>query len=196
MSKPKPHPKKLILRNFQSPGDIVMLTAAVRDLHKCYPKRFLTDVRTPCPHLWKNNPYVTRLDENDSKVRVVECDYPLIHRSNDLPVHFLSGFIEFLNERLKLQIQLSSFKGDVHLAKREKAWISQLHEIVGQDLPFWIVVAGGKRDYTIKWWDHQRFQQVVNHFRGKILFVQVGEQGHEHPGLTGVLDLRGKTDLR
>ncbi len=25
--------QKLILRNFQSPGDIVMLTAAVRDLH-------------------------------------------------------------------------------------------------------------------------------------------------------------------
>ena len=30
-------PEKLILRNFQSPGDIVMLTAAVRDLHRAYP---------------------------------------------------------------------------------------------------------------------------------------------------------------
>lgn len=28
-------PRKLILRNFQSPGDIV-LTAAVRDLHRCH----------------------------------------------------------------------------------------------------------------------------------------------------------------
>jgi hypothetical protein len=27
---------KLILRNFLAPGDIVMLTAAVRDLHKRY----------------------------------------------------------------------------------------------------------------------------------------------------------------
>jgi hypothetical protein len=26
--------RKLILKNFQSPGDIVMLTAAVRDLHR------------------------------------------------------------------------------------------------------------------------------------------------------------------
>ena len=40
--------RKLIFRNFQSPGDIVMLTAAVRDLHKCYPGRFVTDVLTPC----------------------------------------------------------------------------------------------------------------------------------------------------
>lgn len=43
--------RKLILRNFQSPGDIVMLTAAVRDLHRTYPGEFITDVRTPFPGL-------------------------------------------------------------------------------------------------------------------------------------------------
>ena len=37
---------RLILKSFQSPGDIVMLTAAVRDLHAAYPGRFQTDVRT------------------------------------------------------------------------------------------------------------------------------------------------------
>jgi hypothetical protein len=36
--------RRLILRNYQSPGDILMLTAAVRDLHACYPGRFLTDL--------------------------------------------------------------------------------------------------------------------------------------------------------
>src|SRR5580658_10110743 len=39
--------RKLILNNYQSPGDIVMLTAAVRDLHRTYPGDFLTDVRGP-----------------------------------------------------------------------------------------------------------------------------------------------------
>jgi hypothetical protein len=43
--------RKLILRNFQSPGDILMLTAAVRDLHRAHPGEFLTDVRTSCPGL-------------------------------------------------------------------------------------------------------------------------------------------------
>ena len=38
--KTKTESRKLILRNFQSPGDIVMLTAAVRDLHRCYPGRY------------------------------------------------------------------------------------------------------------------------------------------------------------
>jgi hypothetical protein len=38
-------PRKLLLKNFQSPGDIVMLTAAVRAIHDCCPGDFLTDVR-------------------------------------------------------------------------------------------------------------------------------------------------------
>lgn len=41
-----------------------------------------------------------------------------------------------------------------------------------------------------------RYQQVVDHFAGRILFVQVGEKHHHHPALRGVLDLRGKTNLR
>jgi ADP-heptose:LPS heptosyltransferase len=187
---------KIILKNFQSPGDIVMLTAAVRDLHRCYPNRFLTDTRTPCPHLWENDPYITPLDERARDVRVLECQYPLVHQSNDAPVHFIHGFIEFLNETLKLRIRATDFKGDIHISNLEKSWFSQVHEIVGADVPFWIIVAGGKTDFTIKVWDLQRFQQVVDHFRDRLLFVQVGEHGHGHPPLRGVLDLRGKTDLR
>ncbi|MDQ3776123.1 MAG: hypothetical protein M3461_18120 [Pseudomonadota bacterium] len=57
-------------------------------------------------------------------------------------------------------------------------------------------MAGGKYDFTIKWWDLGRFQRVVDHFQDRILFVQVGESGHEHPSLQNVIDLRGKTDLR
>ena len=37
---------------------------------------------------------------------------------------------------------------------------------------------------------------VVERFAGRILFVQVGEAGHHHPALRGVLDLRGRTTLR
>jgi len=173
-----------------------MLTAAVRDLHKCYPKQFITDVRTPCPHLWENNPYVTPLADKDKSVEVIDCEYPLIHQSNTGPWHFIHGFIEFLNKRLGLQIKATDFKGDIHLAAAEKEWISQVQEITKEAVPFWIIAAGGKRDFTIKWWSHERYQAVVDHFQGKIRFVQIGEKGHAHPPLKGVLDLRGKTDLR
>ena len=63
-------------------------------------------------------------------------------------------------------------------------------------LPFWLLVSGGKRDFTIKWWDPDRYQRVVDHFRGCIQFVQVGEPSHHHPPLDGVIDLRGQTTIR
>src|SRR5688500_19675075 len=96
--------RKLILRNFQSPGDIVMLTAAVRDLHRCHPGQFVTDVRTPAPALWENNPYLTPLSEEDPAVEVLKCDYTLIHRSIQEPHHFLHDLPSCLHEHILLSI--------------------------------------------------------------------------------------------
>ena len=188
--------RKLILKCGLSPGDIVMLTAAVRDLHRAYPGQYVTDVRTACPDLWENNPYLTYLSEDDSEAQLIDCSYPLIDRCNEAPYHCLHGFIEFLNERLRLAIKPTAYKGDIHLSEQEKAWYSQVREHTGDDTPFWIVAGGGKYDVTIKWWESKRYQQVVDHFAGRILFVQVGMSGHHHPPLSGVLDLRGKTSLR
>ncbi|MFN0130908.1 MAG: glycosyltransferase family 9 protein [Verrucomicrobiales bacterium] len=186
----------LILKCFLSPGDIVMLTAAVRDLHRCYPGLYATDVRTSCPALWENNPHLTALDENDPEVRVIKCHYPLIHISNQTPVHFLYGFIEHLNDRLGLGIRPTELKGDIHLSEDEKTLPSPVVEHLGEEQPYWIVAAGGKYDYTIKWWSRRRYQEVVDALRGRVFFVQVGEMGHFHPPLRHVLDLRGKTSMR
>ncbi len=188
--------RKLILRNFQSPGDIVMLTAAVRDLHRAHPGEFLTDVRTSCPDLWRHNPHLTPLSENDPDVEVVDCHYPLIHRSNQEPRHFLDGFVEHLNDTLGLRIRVTAFKGDIHIDDTEKAWFRDVEARAGEAPPFWLFASGGKFDYTIKWWSHDRYQQVVDHFRGRLLFVQVGELHHHHPALDGVVDLRGQTTHR
>lgn len=189
-------PRKLILRNWQSPGDIVMLTAAVRDLHRCHPNEFLTDVRTSCPDLWENNPHITSIADGDPDAQVIDCEYPLIHRSNREPYHFIFGFIGFLNDRLGLRIAPTAFKGDIHLSAREKSWMSQVQEITREDVPFWLIASGGKRDYTTKWWDVARYQAVVDAFAGRLLFVQVGEAAHHHPKLSGVINLVGRTNLR
>ena len=188
--------KKIILECSLSVGDIVMLTAAVRDLHLSYPGRFITDVRTPFPELWENNPYITRIHEEDRYVAKVQCHYDLINRSNETPHHLIHGFVQFLNKRLLLNIQTSAFKGDIYLSQEERMWASQVEEITGCRLPFWVMVAGGKPDITIKWWDPQRYQGVVDHYRNRILFVQVGAACHHHPKLQGVIDFRGKTNLR
>ena len=188
--------KKLLLRSFLSPGDIVMLTAAVRDLHLGHPGKFITDVRTSCAELWENNPWITPLPENDPEAEVIDCSYPLIDRSNTLPYHSLHGYMQFLSARLGVEIKPTQFRGDIHLSELEKSWFSQVRELAGEDIPFWVLPAGGKYDVTIKWWDMARYQKVIDHFRGRIQFVHVGALGHFHPRLKGVIDLRGRTSLR
>ena len=191
--------RKLILRNFQSPGDIVMLTAAVRDLMTAHGDKFEVAVRTSCPDLWDNNPWLTPLDEEDPEVEIIDMEYPLVHRSNDLPYHFIHGFRMFLEDRLDLRIPAGPFKGDIHLSDEERAWTGQYEELTGRDEPFWIVNAGGKTDYTCKIWPADRWQAVVDGMNERgMRCAQIGLDApdHLHPDLKGVLDLRGKTTLR
>jgi ADP-heptose:LPS heptosyltransferase/SAM-dependent methyltransferase len=184
--------RSLILRSFQSPGDILMLTAAVRDLHAAAPGEFRTDVRTSANVLWLNNPHLTALREGEAGVEVIDMHYPLIHQSNQRPYHFLHGYAQFLEQRLGRTIPVTHFHGDLHLSAEEKA----APPLQGLPERFWIVVAGGKYDFTAKWWDPEAFQKVVDRFRGRLSFVQCGEAGHWHPRLQGVTDLVGKTSLR
>ncbi|MDP7014684.1 MAG: FkbM family methyltransferase [Pirellulaceae bacterium] len=184
--------RRLILRSFQSPGDIVVLTAAVRDLHKAHPGQFQTDVRTSADALWEHNPYITPLREGDAGVDVLEMHYPLIHSSNQRPYHFLHGYVQYLEEQLDVRIPLTEFRGDIHLSEQEEA----APPLASLPDDYWILVGGGKYDFTAKWWNPDSFQALVEHFQGRIAFVQCGEEGHWHPRVQGAVDLVGKTTPR
>jgi len=186
--------RKIIFRNSQAPGDILMMTAAVRDLKLAHP-HILIDVRTSASEIWENNPHITDLDEKEDGVEVYKLEYPLIHTSNQGQHHFIHGFRKDMERKTGLSIEPTLFEGDIHLSDSEKAWMSQVKE-QGIDNKFWIIMAGGKFDYTCKWWDPNYYQEVVDHFKGKITFAQCGEEGHWHPELEGVVNLVGKTDLR
>jgi ADP-heptose:LPS heptosyltransferase len=168
-----------------------MLTAAVRDLKLSNPD-IAVDVDTCCPALWENNPYISH---NGVKGETIKADYPLIHESNEGQYHFIHGFRLFLEERLNLKIKPTTFKGDIHISDEEKGWMSQVEEI-GIKNKFWIINAGGKYDFTAKWWNPISFQKVIDKFKGKITFVQIGQSDHWHPELKGALNFIGKTDLR
>lgn len=188
--------RKIILESPYALGDAVLLTAAVRDLHRCYPGAYVTDVRTRYPALWLNNPYLHPLDEHDPDTLTIKLHYPLINFSNHIPYHAIHGYLDALSERLGIDVHGTEFKGDIHLSRAEEEAPSQIAELIGQEIPFWLVSAGGKADVTIKWWDSERYQAVVDHFQGKIQFVQIGASGDFHPKLNGVIDLRGKTSVR
>ena len=63
---------------------------------------------------------------------------------------------------LGLRIRVTDFKGDIHLSEEEKAWTAHVAATDAASVPYWLLVSGGKFDYTIKWWDRDRYQQVVD----------------------------------
>jgi len=197
------------------------MTAAVRDLHRNYPKTYLTDVDTAAPDIWESNPFITTFGPNDGqvvdlidenrqynhkdlksvwaagKIPRVRLNYTAINRCNTSPTHFTEAFTEDLERLLKIRIFDRLGTPDIHLSLDETSWMSQVHESVGRDINYWVVVNGGKYDYTAKWWDPHRMQQVVSHMK-HINFVQCGENAHFHHQLVGsnVINLIGKTDMR
>lgn len=193
-SKSIPKMRKIILKTALSPGDLIMLTAAIRDLKTAH-SDILVDVRTNVPAIWENNIYLTSLNEKDKEVEVIEMEYPLINTSNTRPYHFIHGYRMFLEEKLNIKIPAGEFRGQIFMSDIEKTWMSQVQEM-GVEENFWILVSGGKYDYTAKWWNPEELQKVINHFKDKILFVQCGEKNHHHPHLDNVVNLIGKTDTR
>ena len=190
--------RKVIFRNHQSPGDILMLTAAVRDLKLSHPD-ILIDVRTSAGEIWENNPHLTPLDEKDPDVEIYEVNYNIIHESNEGAYHFIHAFRIDIEKKLNLRIKQTKFWGDIYFSDEELSWISMVHEhYTGEDTPFWLICTGGKTDYTAKWWIPEYAQEVVDYFKDKIQFVQFGAEGknHFHPPLKNVINLIGKTDLR
>jgi len=187
--------RRLIFRSHQSPGDLVVASAAIRDLHLAHPGQFLTDVRTSADELFLHNPYITRLNDSEQGVESIDLHYPLIHQSNQRPLHFLHGYALFLEERLGVRIPVTQFRGDIHLAEDEKVLPAHLAAL-GVEGPFWLLVAGGKYDFTAKWVNPSLWGELAKHFEGRITFVQCGEAGHWHPPIPGALNAIGRTGIR
>ena len=191
--------RKVLFKNYQSPGDLIMLSSAIRDLKLSHPDIEI-GVNTSCKELWENNKNIVKfgsMKKGDPGVEFYKAEYPLIHESNEGQYHFIHGFRKWMEDTLGLKIKATKFKGDLNLSSEEKSWMSQIEEMGIFD-KFWLIVNCGKTDYSCKWPNPLHMQKVVNYFKGKITFVQIGEKGknHFHPPLKNVINLIGKTDLR
>jgi len=179
-----------------SPGDVVLLTATVRDVYGAlYRDGVQIDVQTPAMALWENNPLLAPLDEAAGDVETVQVDAPLASQSNWLPYHFIHAFRKDVEAKLGVEIPAGAFRGDLYLSDAEKNAPSPAEE-AGWTGPYWLVAAGGKYDMTAKWWNPSFYQKVVDRLRGRIKFVQIGAAGDWHLPLEGVVNLVGQTDLR
>jgi len=191
--------KKLILKASLSPGDILTMTAAVKSLHETYPNEYLTDAHTSARSIWQNNPDITELNKEDPDVQIIQMEYrQAIKRCNQVHVSFLSGYTEWLGMQLGRPLSLTVRKPCLYLSEDETVWIDQIKQYVtnGREIPFWIVNAGIKHDFTAKSWPVEYYQEVIDKTIGVIQWVQIGAKEHNHPTLKHVIDLRGETDNR
>jgi len=171
-----PH-TRYILKNHQCPGDILMLSACVRDIKKWNPHLEI-DVRTSCDTIFENSPHITKMDENDPSVRVLDMHYETIHQSNqNMQQHFIHGFIKDFNEQAGYSIKLTEFKPDVHLTKEEK----KTPVFSDQPKKFVLINSGGKTDYKTKWWWKSAWTEVVKKCP-KIQFIQIGKPDKKDTG--------------
>ena len=194
-------PRRLILQNRLAPGDILVMTAAIRSLHKAHPGKFITDVESPVPEIFQNNPHVTALNGDGQKI---DMHYPLIsdHTMRGFAHpgagvsgrHFSDGHRKFLEEVLEIEIPRSGLTPEIHLSQDERLWKSPILKHHDHDGPYWVINAGSKSDFTLK--QYHRYQEVVDLMAGKVTFVQIGQLEHNHAPLKGALDMRGKTSHR
>lgn len=191
--------QKLILRTNLCPGDTCTLTAAVESLHLTYPGEYTTDVRTPTSAIWEHNPRITSIPDCQAD-RMIDMHYPSIGRCNQESSPFLAGYTAYLGEQLGRPLPLRVNRPWLYLSEEERQWKDHVahHFTGGRKVPFWVVNAGIKSDFTCKAWPLEHYQAVVDATVGRIQWVQVGsiESKHEHPSLRGVIDVRGQTDHR
>jgi ADP-heptose:LPS heptosyltransferase len=189
--------RKIILRQSQSPGDILTMTRAVADLKSTYPE-YDIDVRSPCPEIWENNPHLTRLEDNDPEVETYSITYDEIHQSGITGEHFQDAFRHDIETKLGVRILRYGNSPELWISDLEKNWINQVEQDCGWHGGFWLLNAGYKPDNELK--AYHRWQEVVNlfndHFKGAIRLAQIGHKDHKHSELKGVYNLVGKTDLR
>ena len=187
---------KVILYNNLCPGDLLIMTAALEALHEQYPGRYITDVACFHRSIYDNNPYVTKLDTNDPDVVHMWTTYPLVNKTNQRPIHFLEGYVDWFRQQFDIDLVLDANRPHIYLTLQEKN-----ENFVGKNFGTdrYILCSNGfKNDYTCKRWSSVHMQRVVDHFKGRIAFAQIGinKPFHNHPPLKNVVSLIDKTNIR
>lgn len=194
----------ILLRCNLCPGDILMLTAAVRELKQHYPY-FQIDIDTPYPELWYNNPYITKLSwskdlatdeiKTTTDLTIINCSYTEAINKSKRPYHFIHGYCQDLENKLNIKIRMKKASGSIYLSKEEKE-SDFLKEKVGWEKPYWVFNAGAKSDIETKRYNPAFSQEIINHFKDKIQFVQIGNIFDWHLPLKNTINLIGKTSIR
>lgn len=186
--------KRIYLTHDRAAGDIVVMTALIRDLAKQFPNDYQIAVKTSVPSLWEHNPYVRRFPQEAADLSI-KLDYGS-YMHNKLGQHFLRGFHHNFEQRTGVAVSLLEPKPDLHLSDAEKG----CRLVSGE---YWVMMAGGKTDFTIKHWPYANYQKTADTLQALgIKVVQAGASSkranvkHVNARLERVQSLVGQTDFR
>lgn len=190
--------KKIILSHRFAMGDTILMTALVRDIHRAYPGKYLVGVDTHFTNVWWGNPHITAFDAAEKpSIRSVAVRWGGAWKSASKiavkgklhNLHILGWYHHNFEQKTGIHVPVTDPRPELFFLPKEVPRI-----VSGR---YWVVLAGGKLDMTVKHWRIDRWQQVVNALREKGLnFVQVGaaHTHHIHPPLQGVVNLVGRLE--
>jgi hypothetical protein len=178
--------KRLLIKQYQCPGDILALTASLYSLHNQYPRQFLTATHTNHPSIFMNNPHHIPQSQYDIEI---EAGLDLIHKSCQEPISMIGAFCDNIGKQLGIQLRASTNKPHVHLTAQEK--------IPPKNLPkrYALINSSYKADCELKHWGFDNYQEVVDKYRD-IEWIQIGQSCHKHLPLNGAINLIDKTTVR
>ena len=182
----------MILRHHFGLGDAVLLTGLLRDIERAYPGQYEVLLDANFREIYKGRSdarEVTRADRarlrNKKPVDLRYQDGIRAARRGER-VHITRWLHRNFERRTGLSVPLTEPHADPQLTPAEQDPI-----VHGR---YWVVVAGGKKDITNKFWWDVRWQEVVNSLReAGIHCVQAGalHRGHRHAKLRNVTNLVG-----
>lgn len=105
--------RKILLRHRRGVGDVLMLTAGIRDFKLLFPDIGI-GVDTPYPDLFIGNPYIDpEITKHTECVEVYNAGYPTIQQCNNGVIHFTMSFLLDIicqvNARSPLPIDVGEF---------------------------------------------------------------------------------------
>jgi ADP-heptose:LPS heptosyltransferase len=174
--------KTFRISNNQALGDIVVLSAAIRDLHDSFPEAEIC-VQVSHPDVFYNNPYAKVIEGKGSYCHASYCS----NDSRDGSA-FCHAFHKSIESHYGIQIKRCEPRPWLFPSASPRNM--KLLEI---EKPYIVIDAGYKTDMNAKHWGHANYQHLVD-ICSEYRFVQVGRSIDRHKPLDNVIDLLDKSD--
>ena len=176
-------PESVLFKNKMRIGDIIALTATIRDFKTAYPETKVA-VETDCQALWDYNPYVSEVENPEVVVDIGPKKGT--NKSNTRHLHLTDAFRMCAEERLGISIPAGECKPDLWMSEEEFNAPSPIDE------PYWILTVGCEPGWPAKLWPFEYWQEVIN--TSPVRFVQAQKLGDPFPVMDGVIDYTGRTE--